>query len=407
MDATVSLSGSQAGVDGRLFDVAIIGGGIAGAAAAVLLGRSGVDAALIDLHETFPPDFRADKVAGEQIGQMKRLGLFAGLVKSSARSRTTINIRRGRIVDRKIGEEYNLPYEDLVNAVRREIPERVARVVGRVADIEASDDTQRVILSDGRRIDARLVILATGNGQALRAKLGVVRRILRENHSVSLGFDLKPVGHDAFDFEALTCYGGAAHDCVDYISLFPFRRGLRANLFVYRDQHDPWLKSFAADPAGVLLQTLPGLAPWLGAFEVVGKVQMRPVDLYETEGAARAGVALVGDAYRSGCPSVGHGLSRAFTDVEQLCLVHIPRWLATPGMGAEKISEFYDDPVKRACGARAAHAAEYRRAATIGRGLRWHVHRRRVFLQRRIRSWLSSRAAMGGNDTHAATPRSA
>ena len=34
------------------------------------------------------------------------------------------------------------------------------------------------------------------------------------------------------------------------------------------------------------------------------------------------------------------------TDVDQLCSIHIPRWLETPGMAADKISAFYDDPVK-------------------------------------------------------------
>ena len=392
MDVYSKVADIRSDATSGLFDVAIIGGGIAGSAAAAVLGRAGVGVVSIDLHETFPPDFRADKVAGDQIDLMKRLGLFEELVQGAAASRSVVNIRRGRILDRQRTEEYNLPYEDLVNAVRGAIPVGVTRIAGRVADIDASAEVQHVLLSDGRKINARLVILATGNGQALREKLGIRRRILRANHSVSLGFDLRPVGRDSFDFEALTSYGASVDDRVDYISLFPFRRSLRANLFVYRDPRDPWLKSFAADPGAALIETLPDLAPWLGAFEVVGKVQMRPVDLYEVEGARRSGVALIGDAYRSGCPSVGHGLSRAFTDVEQLCRVHIPRWLATPGMGADKISEFYDDPVKCAADARAAHAAEYRRASTTGEGLRWNIHRNRVFLQRRLRSWLSGGA---------------
>ena len=35
-------------------------------------------------------------------------------------------------------------------------------------------------------------------------------------------------------------------------------------------------------------------------------------------------------------------------DVQRLCNAYIPAWLATGGMGADKISQFYDDPVKRA-----------------------------------------------------------
>jgi alkyl hydroperoxide reductase subunit AhpF len=136
----------QSGQTPRLFDVAIVGGGVAGSAAAAVLGRTGVGVVSIDLHETFPPDFRADKVAGDQIDLMKRLGLFDVLAQSAATSRSVVNIRRGRVLDRHSIEEYNLPYEDLVNAVRRAIPDSVARVAGRVADIEASADAQRILM---------------------------------------------------------------------------------------------------------------------------------------------------------------------------------------------------------------------------------------------------------------------
>ena len=41
----------------RQTDVAIIGGGLAGSTAAAMLGRTGVDAALIEPHTAYPPDF--------------------------------------------------------------------------------------------------------------------------------------------------------------------------------------------------------------------------------------------------------------------------------------------------------------------------------------------------------------
>jgi hypothetical protein len=47
----------------------------------------------------------------------------------------------------------------------------------------------------------------------------------------------------------------------------------------------------------------------------------------------------------------GTGTDKVFTDVERLCNVHIPAWLATDGMDEDKIAAFYDDPVKTACDA--------------------------------------------------------
>ena len=39
-----------------------------------------------------------------------------------------------------------------------------------------------------------------------------------------------------------------------------FRTGGRANLFVYRELNDPWLKGLRENPASIIAQTLPGLA---------------------------------------------------------------------------------------------------------------------------------------------------
>ena len=54
---------------------------------------------------------------------------------------------------------------------------------------------------------------------------------------------------------------------------------------------------------------------------------------------------------------------------------HIPRWLATPGMGADKIAAFYADPVKRAYDAHSADKAFFLRSLSIDPGLAWTARR--------------------------------
>ena len=44
------------------YDIAIVGGGLSGTLAAVTLGRAGWRVALIDRNETFPPEFRVEKI---------------------------------------------------------------------------------------------------------------------------------------------------------------------------------------------------------------------------------------------------------------------------------------------------------------------------------------------------------
>ena len=48
-------------------DVAIVGGGLAGSFTAAMLGRAGVDAILVDPHTEYPPDFRGEKLDGDQV----------------------------------------------------------------------------------------------------------------------------------------------------------------------------------------------------------------------------------------------------------------------------------------------------------------------------------------------------
>jgi 2-polyprenyl-6-methoxyphenol hydroxylase-like FAD-dependent oxidoreductase len=127
---------------------------------------------------------------------------------------------------------------------------------------------------------------------------------------------------------------------------------------------------------------MPGLAKITGSYDVSGRVQVRPADLYVTEGVEMPGVVLVGDAFSTSCPAAGTGTGKVFTDVERLCNVHIPRWLATPGMGADKIAAFYADPVRAAYHAHSAHKAFFLRSLTIEPGLAWAARRWARFLGR-------------------------
>jgi len=384
--------GAEIGPDGtgqspqiQNVDVAIIGGGLSGSTAAALLGRAGYAVALIDNHAIYPHLFKAEKLEPDQIALLHKMNLMDCLLPLSAPIAEVTNGRHGRVIDRTRVGQYGILYHDMVNAVRSRIPAVVDLRIGRVADVEVGPDRQRIDLADGNRIQARLVILASGVGGALRQKLGIGRRLLRESHSVACGFTITPEAGRKLDFGALTYYSERIRGRIDYLSLFPVTEGLRANLFTYRDAHDPWLRRLAQAPRRELRALMPGLAHFLGNFTIPGKVQLRPIDLERAESYRRPGVVLVGDVFQVSCPATGTGVSKLLTDVDVLCNTHLPRWLDTPGMGAEKIAAFYDDPRKLACDAQALRWAEYRRAVSTETGLGWELHRRRVYLRRRVR----------------------
>lgn len=373
------------------FDVAIVGGGLGGSASAALLGRAGLRVALLDLHARYPRDFRVEKVAGDQIALLERLGLLESVAAGSSPFREVVNVHAGRVLDRTRSQHYGISYEDLVAIVRARVPPEVRFLVGRVADVEAGPDRQRVLLSNGAAIEARLVVLATGLGHSLRERLGISRRVLFPGHSVTFGFDLV-LASGTLPFPSLTHYGERLADRIDYLSLFPVGAATRANLFTFRSPRDPWCAAFRREPKRHLLAAMPGLGSFLGAFEIPGPVEVGVMDLYVVEGHRRDGVVLIGDAFQTSCPAAGTGASRVLSDVDRL-LAHVERWLATPGMGAGKIAAFYDDPLKRAMDAKAARLARYRRALTVDPSLAWEFHRRRVRLRRKVVGWVRQATA--------------
>lgn len=356
-------------------DVAVVGGGLAGSTAAAMLGRAGISAALIDFHQEYPADFRAEKVLDSQIPLLASTGV-AEAVSSAATADEEVWIARfGRVVEVRPTDQYNIFYDTLVNAVRADISRDVEFIHAKVTRIDLSADRQRLVLANGREISARLVVLANGLNTGLRQSLGMKAAILSQCHSISAAFNVTPVGRPGFNFRSLTYHSEGPQDRIAYLTLFLVNSTMRANLFFYRDMQDPWLRALREAPVETLFAALPNLRRLIGDIEVPDGVKIRPIDLYMTANCRKAGAVLVGDAFSTSCPAAGTGLDKVFTDVERLCRVYVPRWLATPGMDEQKISAFYADPDKTACDRQSLARAFYVRSLSIDPTLWWRAQR--------------------------------
>ena len=85
----------------RHVDVAIAGGGLAGATAAAMLARAGLDVALVDTHPVYPFDFRSEKFSGPQVHLLRRTG-HADAVLPAATAIDELWIARfGRLSERR------------------------------------------------------------------------------------------------------------------------------------------------------------------------------------------------------------------------------------------------------------------------------------------------------------------
>jgi 2-polyprenyl-6-methoxyphenol hydroxylase-like FAD-dependent oxidoreductase len=382
----------------RYTDIAIIGGGLAGSTAAAMLGRAGIPAVLIDPHQVYPFDFRVEKISGdEQLDRFYRTGIADSVLRSATHDGENWIARFGYLLDKKPSRQYGIMYDALIGAIRAEIAAPAELIYAKVTDVSTSAERQKLTLSDGETISARLVVLANGLSVGLRRNLGIERQILSASHSISIGFDMVPVGRAAFEFPALTYFSERVKERVAYVTLFPIGNRMRANLFVYREVDDPWLREMRKKPVETMNAALPRLRRITGEYAVAGDVKIRPADVYVSTGYRQPGLVLVGDAFAATCPVTGTGTDKVFTDVAQLCNVHIPAWLATEGMGADKIASFYDDPVKRACDAWSMAKAISFRKVTIENGLYWRAQRWARFLAwfgegalRRMRNGISA-----------------
>jgi 2-polyprenyl-6-methoxyphenol hydroxylase-like FAD-dependent oxidoreductase len=359
----------------RQTDVAIVGAGLAGSLAAAMLGRAGCSAVLIDPFEPFPGDFRCEKLEPRHVAVLRKTGVHEQILAAAHRNAEVWVARRGRLAERLAVEEYGIDYAVLVNTLRGLAPPTVPFVRGKVTDIVLTEDRQTVTPDSGEPISARLVIAASGLSADPLEKLGMRRREISRCHSVSIGFDIRPSAAPRFAFDALTYYGEHPDDRVCYLTLFPIGPRMRANLFVYRSLGDPWLRQLRHDPVAVLTGCLPGLTGLTGEFEIDGPIKLRPIDLYATESIRLPGIVLAGDAFAAACPVTGTGASKALVDIERLCHVHVPAWLASAGMGAHKIAGFYDDPVKIRSDAHSAAASLFAKRLTLEPGLRWRASR--------------------------------
>src|ERR1043165_3006161 len=197
----------------RHTDVVIAGGGLAGSVAAAMLGRAGVDAVVVDPHPVYPPDFRGEKRDRVQLQTLQLTGLADAVKAASTPDQDSWVARLGHLVEKLPGElQRGILYDTLVNTVRSQIPKGTEFIHAKVTDIATGPERQTVKLSTGEEINARLVVLATGLNIGVRQKLGIEREVISPSHSISIGFDVQPVGRPAFPFSSMAYFAARTTD---------------------------------------------------------------------------------------------------------------------------------------------------------------------------------------------------
>src|SRR5436190_9596499 len=101
--------------DEEVLDVVIIGAGMAGTAAAILLGRAGTRVALIDPQPNFPSLFRAEKIEPDQAELLRKFDLLDCLRPWRGDIGRVLIARGDRVTEILEIEQYGIFYYDMVN----------------------------------------------------------------------------------------------------------------------------------------------------------------------------------------------------------------------------------------------------------------------------------------------------
>ena len=356
-------------------DVAIVGGGIAGSTAAVLLQNAGIEAVLIDPHAVLPKDFRCEKFNRDQMEMLERIGISDNIYAACTPIEDIWIARQGKLVNKMHYPHYGFSYETAINSIRAYLEKTEKLVLGKVKTIEAGKIGQKLILADGTQVEAKLVIMANGLNPGLRKQLDISQTMLSKQHEMAIGFDITPIDENKFEFDSFTFWPEKASEKLAYFTAFKSGNSFRVNTFGYWEKDDAFMHAIKQSPEEALTTLMPSLEKLIGKFEVEGRVHVRPVDLYQNHPEKCDRIVFVGDAYSTSCPGAGTGTSKAVTDVEILCSKYIPKWLDQNRFNAEALCDFYQDETKRQSDASSLSEAYFLKSLSLEKSLIWGARR--------------------------------
>jgi 2-octaprenyl-3-methyl-6-methoxy-1,4-benzoquinol hydroxylase/2-octaprenylphenol hydroxylase len=306
------------------FDAVIVGGGVAGAAAAALLADAGHRVALIDAGQPRSPasgdeiDPRVvaiapgsaavlgaagawDELPAERIGRYDRMQVHAGTGSLEFRASEHGLEQLGWIV------EVGLLRSTLWTALaRRDATEIMAPAT--VSDFAARDDHLRIVLDDERRLRTRLVIAADGARSRLRRLAGIEQDVWHYNQAALVAHVQTEEANDGLAWQRFTEHGPLAMlPLADGRSSIVWSQPAeRARRLADLDD-DAFLEALDAhqdSPFGAATAATPR--------HTVALVRRRARAL------VRGRLALLGDAARTVHPLAGQGLNLGLMDAAAL-----------------------------------------------------------------------------------------
>lgn len=331
-------------------DVLIAGGGLNGPALALALAQAGLRVAVVDPR---PADARAGDnfdgrayalaVASQRL--LKALGLWDSLagdsqpirqVKASqgrpgeGAGRFFLHFDSAEIEEGPVG--YMLEDRFLYRALLAAMGGRVQHMPGlSVADHHAAESGVEAVLSDGRRIRARLLVGADGRGSGVARRAGIRRQGWDYGQTALVAAIAHDRPHEGIAQQYFMATGPLA--------ILPLP-GNRSSV-VWSESH-AHARAIAALPDPDFLEVLrPRFGDYLGAISLAGARFTYPLSLSLADRYAAARVVLVGDAAHGVHPIAGQGLNLGLRDVAALAEILVEAARRGEDIGSALVLERY------------------------------------------------------------------
>lgn len=331
-------------------DVLIAGGGLNGPTLALALAQAGLRVAVVDPR---PADARAGDnfdgrayalaVASQRL--LKALGLWQGLAGDSQPIRQVkasqgqpgegaapffLHFDSAEIEEGPVG--FMLEDRFLYRALLAAMAEKVQHLPGlSVTDQQVTAGGVEAVLSDGRRMSARLLVGADGRGSGVAARAGIRRRGWDYGQTALVAAIAHERPHNGIAQQYFMETGPLA--------ILPLP-GNRSSV-VWSETHDN-ARAIAALPDDAFLDVLrPRFGDYLGRIELAGARFSYPLSLSLADRYVADCVALVGDAAHGVHPIAGQGLNLGLRDVAALAEVLVDAARRGEDIGSELVLERY------------------------------------------------------------------
>lgn len=318
------------------YDIAIVGGGMAGGLAALALARAGfscavVDAVAPDTMTDTPFDGRTTAIAYASARLFDRLGLWKRL-EADAEPIRDILVTDGKLGDRSrkkhgsaagflhfdsrslddgsplgwIVENRHIRKEIFTDIIASPIIDFIAPVrrAGSILDKGHAE----LLLEDGRRIKAKLVIGADGKNSTLRSEAKIkVNRWSYEQFGI-----VATIQHEL-------PHRGVAQELflpAGPFAILPMTKN-RSSL-VWTESKQSAQAFMALDDVGFVSEITRRTGPYLGEISLASDRWAYPLNFHLSQSFVKPRLALVGDAARAIHPIAGQGFNLGVKDIAAL-----------------------------------------------------------------------------------------